>query len=140
MHLILSLGMAVLAIFIYRLQGTLRIDAMDSNRLFIYLVPLAALLGYFGGSFVYRKMLRSLRQNDPLQVRMLRFQSASLLHYACLEVAALVALYAYLSEGYVLHLLIAALLIFYLISRRPSLKTLRNSIPLQEHEEQKITG
>lgn len=138
MHLALSVGMAVLAVFIYRLYGTLRIDAMESNRILVYLVPIAALVGYFAGIFIFQRMLRPLKVSTPLHVRLLRFQSASLLQYACIEIAALIALYAFLAEGFIFYLAIAGFMIIYLFSRRPNRKMLRKAIPLSPAEESQV--
>ncbi|WP_373075588.1 hypothetical protein [Zeaxanthinibacter enoshimensis] len=133
-HLILVFGMFAFAVFTYFIQENLRLDAMSGGSMAIYLVPVLGLAGYFGSQWVYRKLLVSVRPHHPLSQKLTRFQSASYLQYTCLEIPALLALLAYLYDGFVLHLAIAAFLILYMYSRKPTVKKLKEALPLTVEE------
>lgn len=129
-HLALVAGMVLLGYLAYTLQKSPLADFPIGNQLFVYLVPLAALAGYFGGLAIFNKLMAPLDAKQDLNLRLMRFQSASLLHYTCLEAPALLAAFAYIHQGYLLYAAIAVFLIIYLIAQRPTLKKIHQKIPL----------
>ncbi|MDC6351627.1 hypothetical protein PP178_08665 [Zeaxanthinibacter sp. PT1] len=133
-HLILVIGMFAFAVLTYFIQDNLRLDAMAGNSPAIYLIPVLGLAGYFGSQWVYRKLLSTIKSHHPLSQKLTRFQSASYLQYTCLEIPALLALLAYLYDGFILHLAIAAFLILYMYSRKPTVKKLNEALPLTAEE------
>lgn len=106
------------------------------GSVYVFLVPIVALLGYFGGTWVFRNLMRPLELSQDLSVRLTRFQTASLLRYTCLEAATLLAIFAYLEEGYFFHLAIAASLILYFYFQRPTRRQMLQSIPLSPEEQE----
>lgn len=96
---------------------------------FLYSVPVLCILGYFFGGYAFRMLVESLKPEDPVSRKAARYQSASLIRYGCLEIPALLALYAYMKQGYFFFLFIGALLIVYQISIWPTKKRIQGQLP-----------
>lgn len=133
-HMALLAGLILFGMVAFSLRNSPLSGFPIQGDLLVYLVPLLALAGYFAGHYVYNKMLVSLEHNQELSLKLARYQTASLLHFACLEVPALFALLAYIDQGYVLYLAIAVSLILYLFSRRPTRKKVLDNLPLSKEE------
>ena len=99
--------------------------------IYLYTVPVLAILGYFFGGYAFRLLLEPLEEQDPVSRKEARYQSASLIRYACLEIPALFALYAYMKQAYFFYLLIGILLIVYQISIWPTKKRIQKQLPPQ---------
>lgn len=137
-HFALVAGMVLICIFVYFLQDNPLTDFPKDQAIFKYVVPVAALTGYFAGIYVFNKLLGSLDKELSLPRKLDRYQTASLLHYTCLEAPALLALYAYLMHGNLFYASIAAFLVIYLIAQRPTFHKIINSIPLNSHEKEAL--
>lgn len=133
-HISLSGAMVLFTVIAFSIQQNPFSQLPHQQDIFIFMVPIAVLVGYFGGLYVFRMLLHTLDKDQDLSLKLSRYQTASLLHYACLEASALIALFAYIREGYVLYLAIAAFVIFYFISLRPSRKRILQKIPLNKGE------
>jgi hypothetical protein len=95
----------------------------------LYVVPVLGILGYFFGGYAFRLLLDPLEAGDPAARKFARYQSASLIRYGCLEIPALIALFAYMKQGYFFYLLIGMLLIAHQISIWPSRKRIEGQLP-----------
>lgn len=137
-HFALVAGMVLICIFVYFLQENPLTDFPKDEAIFKYLVPVAALTGYFAGIYIFNKLTGSLDKELSLGRKLDRFQTASLLHYTCLEAPALLALYAYLMHGNLFYASIAAFFVIYLIAQRPTLQKIISRIPLHRHEKEAL--
>ncbi len=137
-HFALVAGMVLICIFVYFLQENPLTDFPEDEAIFIYVVPVAALTGYFAGIYIFNKLTGSLDKELSLSRKLDRFQTASLLHYTCLEAPALLALYAYLMHGNLYYASIAAFLVIYLIAQRPTLQKIISRIPLDSLEKKAL--
>jgi hypothetical protein len=131
----LTAGMLILAILAFSLQQRPLVSTPDGNSPYVYLVPLLALAGYFAGLYIFNWLLTPLTPERELGIRLARYQSACLLRYSCLEVPALLALFAYIAEGYVFYAAIATFLIIYLFTLRPTYVKMLRQMPLSRDEE-----
>jgi hypothetical protein len=138
-HLALMAGMCILTIFVYKVQQNPQTSAPGSSSFYVYLVPLFALAGYFSGLFVFKWLISPLTSDLDLAVRLARYQSASLLQYTCVEIPALLALFAYLSEGHIFYVAIAGIVLLYFFALRPTHNKMLRKIPLSA-EEKKVLG
>lgn len=111
---------------------------MNDENVFIYLVPIAAAAGYFLSKLVVRKRLESVSRDAPLQSKLAKYQSASLIQYALLEAPGFLALFAYLFSGNALHLVIAIALIAYLFAQRPTVEKIKKQLPLRLEERKQV--
>ena len=106
------------------------ISGMNSDDIFIYLVPLIAAAGYFGSKYVFQSNIRTIDPNDSLRNKLGSYQTASILKYMLIEGPAILALFAYYLSSNALHLVVACCLIIYLFSQRPTKKKITEDLKL----------
>ena len=111
---------------------------MSEGNLFIYLVPVAAVAGYFLSQWVFRKQIQSISKNQPLSQKLEKYQKALLIKYALLEGPGFLAVIAYYLSGNALHLVIAIALIVYLFVQRPTVEKIKADLPLSYEEEKEF--
>ncbi|SHI91523.1 hypothetical protein [Pseudozobellia thermophila] len=133
-HMALLASLIGFALFVYSSNGGFQ-AGMDSEDPFIYIVPVAAAIGYFLSQYLFKKQLSTITREEALNFKLSRYQSASIQKYALLEGPALMALFAYSSSGNALHLVIVLLLVAYLFAQRPTAAKLIDQLPLTREEE-----
>lgn len=111
---------------------------MDNQNLFLYIVPVFALLGYFGSQFVFKNILSKIRMDAKLDEKLNTYQTASIIKYALIEGPAFLAIVAYNSSGNALPLVIGICLILYLAVQRPNRVKIIESLPLTLEEKRKL--
>lgn len=131
-HASLCLGLAIFASFAYFKKGDFKV-AVDTD-VFVYIVPIIAMIGYFGSKFIYQNLLKNIPQSETLVTKLNRYQAASLVKYAFIEGPAFLALFAYYSSGNAIHIIIAISLTLYLFFQRPTLAKIKNDVPLNIEE------
>lgn len=107
---------------------------IDESNPFLYLVPIVAVAGYFGSQLIFRNQVSAIKKTMPLEEKLKRYQSASIVKYALLEGPALLAIVAYNTSGNALPLVIAVCLVLYLAVQRPNLQKLLDALPLTPDE------
>lgn len=135
LHTALCVSLMLFGIFAYYQNGDFT-ARMDQQNSFIYIVPLAAITGYFLSQLLFKKRMKSVLKEEKLSSKLKTYQVALLLKYALLEAPAILALLAYYWSGNALHLVIAIALIVYLFVQRPTMDKIKKELPLS-YEEQK---
>ncbi|MFK7811246.1 MAG: hypothetical protein AB8B59_02055 [Maribacter sp.] len=136
-HASLSLGLVIFAGFAYLQNGSFS-ATNNADDLFIYVVPVIAMAGYFGSKFVYQNLIRNLPKEESLSKKMQRYQIANIFKFALLEGPAFLALGIYYISGNALHLVIGLSLLVYLFFQRPSFEKLKSELPLSLEEEKEF--
>lgn len=137
MHLSLVIGLTIFTIIAIT-QGKGFNTSTDGSDRLLFLVPVLALLGYFGGKFLFKKMTFSLKENDSLETKLKKFQTASHIKYALIEAPAFFALFVYYNSGNALPLVIAICLLAYLFVQKPNKDSIRKELPLNKEEKNKL--
>ncbi|MGC1514340.1 MAG: hypothetical protein WA810_02085 [Maribacter sp.] len=106
----------------------------DPGNVFLYIVPIVALIGYFGSQFVFRKAMAKILLDQSLKEKLNGYFAALVMKFAFLEAPALLALFAYYSSGNALPLVIALCLLAYLIVQRPTKNHSIHCLPLTRDE------
>ncbi len=136
-HGSLLAGLVLFTGFVYW-QGGSFIAEMNGSDFFIYLVPIAAAMGYFLGKFLFEKNLATIHKEDSLGSKLTTYQMASLIQYALIEGPAFLALIAYYQNGNALHLVIAISLAVYLFALRPKQQRIENILQLAPDEKSRL--
>jgi len=98
LHLSLVAGLSIfMAVAI--IQGDSFNTDLRTNSTFLYLVPVFALLGYFGSQVLFKKMVSNIPRSHSFNQKLQRFQSALLVKYALIEAPAFLSLFAYYATG-----------------------------------------
>lgn len=136
-HISLVIGLTLFSVFAYVQNNGFNAD-INTNSTLLYIVPVAALLGYFGSQVLFKKMISKVQDSDTLQAKLNHYQSASIMKYALIEGPAFVALFVYYVTGNALPLIIALCMLAYLFVQRPSKDKLINSLHLNSEERRAI--
>jgi hypothetical protein len=136
-HYSLCAGLVLFLVFVYWQNGNFDASPAEGD-IFVYVVPVIAMLGYFGSKFSYRKMIQNLPKDGELQTKLARYQVASIVQYALIEGPAFLALFIYLQSGTALYLVIALALVIYLFAQRPSLEKLLREVPMSFEEKKQF--
>ncbi len=98
LHLSLSAGLSIFLVLAI-VQGNGFNTNLNTNSTFLFIVPVAALLGYFGSQVLFKKMLSSIPKSDSFHKKLQRFQSALLVKYTLIEAQGSIAFLSYYSHG-----------------------------------------
>ncbi len=136
-HAALVIGLLVFCGIVFWNDPSFEASA-DSTDVFVYLVPIVALLAYFTSNIIYQKLIDQIERNQIIKQRLERYQMACIVKYAFIEAAALFALVAYYYQGNALHLVIAICIIAYLISQRPTVSRLQSDLWISLDEKRQL--
>lgn len=136
-HLVLVVGLAISTAYVLYQNKGFEASA-NTDNIFLSLVPIAALIGYFGSQLVVKKMMATIKLTAPLQEKLNTFQSSQIIKFACIEAPAFLGLFAYYSSGNALPLVISICLLAYLIVQRPNKDRIIKTIPLTQEERRLI--
>ncbi|NJB69717.1 hypothetical protein GGR42_000179 [Saonia flava] len=131
LHLGLFTGLVAFTGFAYYTGDSLKTESYPNGDVFLYLVPIGAIVGYFFSQFMFQKMVGNIPQKRPLQSKLARYQSASLIKYAILEAPAFLALFAFLQDSHALYLTIVVSLIVYFFTQRPTEDKIKKHLHLR---------
>lgn len=137
MHLALVIGLSIFTVLAYTQNMDFNTET-DTKNVLLYIVPIAALIGYFGSQFLFKKLLMRITDTDSLEEKLKKYQSASHLKYALIEAPAFLALFAYYNSGNALPLVIAVCLLVYLFVQKPSKQKILMEIPLTMEQRREL--
>lgn len=136
-HICLVAGLAIFIAFVL-FQNKGFNSFTNENNVLLYIVPVAAILGYLGSQFLFKKMTDTIKRTEPLINKLAKYQTALITKMALIEGPAFLGLYVYSISGNALPLVIALCLLAYLIVQRPNKNSIFKSIPLTQEEIQLI--
>ena len=120
-HLALCSGVFIFGFIMFSKIKSTEIILNDSNDIFKYIIPSAAIIAIFLSNFLFKNQLNSITENAEIKEKLVKYQSASIVKYAVLEGTALLSVVIYSSTTNFLYLLIALGMLLYLILQRPTL-------------------
>ncbi|WP_339652425.1 hypothetical protein [uncultured Maribacter sp.] len=133
MHLFLVTGLSIFTIWVI-----LQINSFNTSTkgedLYLFIVPLSALLGYFGSQFVFNKKTSKINLSERLEDKLKKYQSALHLKYALIEIPAFLGLFVYFNTGNALPVVITICLLAYLFVQKPNKENIVKSLPLTSEE------
>ncbi len=138
-HVSLVVGLAIFSVFAFMQNKDFNAD-INTNSTLLYIVPIAALIGYFGSQLLFRKMLSNVQTSDSLQLKLNKYQTASIIKYALIEGPAFIALFVYYATGNALPLVIALCLLAYLFVQKPTKDKIINSLDLTSDQRRALNG
>lgn len=136
-HAALCMGLLIFTIIAYFLNQSFE-AVMDTSDVFIYLVPIVSVSGYFLSQFIFQKQLQAIDSNDTLANKLSKYNTASLIKYVLIEGPAFIALAGYFMNGNAMYLVIAFALILYLYTQRPKVHKIIQELPLSYEEKKEF--
>jgi hypothetical protein len=137
MHLFLLAGLSIFTIWVIFQINSFN-TSTNGEGLYLYIVPVVAILGYFGSQLVFKKLTTNIKLNLRLEEKLKKYQSALHIKYALIEVPAFLGLFTYYNTGNALPLVISICLLAYLTVQRPNKENIIRSIPLTPEEQAQI--
>jgi len=110
----------------------------NEEDVFLYAVPIFAMLGYFGSIWFLKKTTSKIQIDIRLNEKLKKYRYALLLKYVFINVPAFIGLFAYYKTTNALPLVITVCLITYLVVQRPNKENIINSVPLTIEQLTKI--
>ena len=138
-HIALVVGLTIFSVLAYAQNNSFNAD-INTNSTLLYIVPIVALLGYFGSQMFFKKMLLQVHTSDSLQTKLNKYQTAAIVKYALIEGPAFIALFVYYTTGNALPLVIAICLLAYLFVQRPAKEKIIKSLNLNSDERRALNG
>ncbi len=129
-HLALISGVTLFSVIAFALIENRELRWNDTDDIFFFIVPIAAILGIVAGNILYKKGLESLVDRGSLKEKLTGFQTALIIKYALLEGPSLIGVVAFFSTGNLLYLLISGVLVIYFFFHRLSKEKIINDLEL----------
>ena len=136
-HASMCLTLIVFASFVFFQNGDFS-STSDFGNIFVYIVPVIAMAGYFGSKLIYKNLTTNLQNEESLTKKLQRYQIATIFKFTLIEAPSFIALFIYYIDGNALYLVIGLSLMFYLIFERPTLEKLKNELPLNLDEKREL--
>lgn len=133
MHLFLVAGLSIFTIWVIFQINSFN-TSTNGESIYLYLVPVFALLGYFGSQMVFKKMISRIDSKNRLEDKLKKYQSALHLKYALIEIPAFLGLFVYFNSGNALPLIITICLLAYLFVQKPNKESIVKNLPLTIEE------
>lgn len=122
LHAVLTMGVFIILVVVYSRSESLIFGFKDPDDIYKIIIPLVAMIGYFGGNLIFKKQLDAIDPKASLKLKLTRYLSASIIKYAFIEGAAIISVIAFSWTNNVFYLVISVLLLLYLWSQRPTKK------------------
>jgi hypothetical protein len=137
MHLLLVVGLSLFTIWVIFQVNSFN-TSTNGEGTYLYLIPVFALLGYFGSQIIFKKMTSKIDLNLKLEEKLKKYQTALHLKFALIEIPSFLGLFTYFNSGNALPLVISICLLAYLAVQRPNKENIINNIPLSTDEKTQI--
>lgn len=130
LHFALLIGQILLAIVFIVLIGKTEIILNIEGDPFFVLVPSTALFALFISGFMFKKLLSQANAKITLAEKLALYRPALLVRFAILEGASLFGLVSYFLNGNLFYIIIAAFVMVYFLTLRPTKEKLENDLQL----------
>lgn len=114
------------------------INFEDTEDIFFYLVPLAAIIAPIIGSFIFKSHLKSIHKKTTLKEKLIGYQSARLIRIALIEAPALFGIVIFMITTNQFYIIISAILLVYLIVLRPTLVIIKEDLNLNTEQDREF--
>jgi hypothetical protein len=127
----------LMALFLHQMIG-LDAGLNDLKSVFIYIVPIFIVGGYFASRILYKNSLKKAKSRASLIEKMSDYRAALVVRYALLEGPSFFAIVSYLITGYLPFLVMACFIIMIFFTMKPSKESAVSDLELNPYEEQSI--
>ena len=127
-HVALLAFQMLFAIVAFAQTTRMYVSIMNMNDQFVFIVPVLALGGFFGGYLIFKKQKYALRDKDSLQERLAKYQSVLITRFMLIQGPSVFATVAYILSGNIFFLLITGLMCGYFIFLRPTREKIESDL------------
>ncbi|MCR1025950.1 hypothetical protein NQT66_14095 [Cellulophaga baltica] len=137
-HAFLVLSLAAFAAFTFFSGPGFVNEFSMENDIFIYIVPIVAMIGYFASKYLYSRELTAINASEDLKTKLALYQKANILKFALLEGPAFLAFLQFMSNGYTLYFTIGTTLLLYLAMQSPNKAKAISELSLKDTEQKEL--
>lgn len=119
-HVVLLAFQMLFAIVAFAQTTRMYFSLMNMNDQFVFIAPVLALGGFFGGYLIFKKQKYLLREKESLEERLTGYQSVLIIRFMLIQGPVVFAIVAYMLSGNVFFLFITGLMSAYFIFLRPT--------------------
>jgi len=101
---------------------------MNMDDQFVFIVPVLALGGFFGGYLVFKKQKYILREKESTLEKLTGYQSVLITRFILIQGPAVFAIVAYILSGNIFFLFITGLMSLYFIFLRPTREKIESDL------------
>ncbi|MCM4152311.1 hypothetical protein DHD05_11975 [Arenibacter sp. N53] len=134
-HAVLTLCVFLFTIVVFICADNVVMGFTDRKSVFIYIVPLVAMIGHFGSNYYFNKQMASMVKSISLNEKLMLYLKISVVRYAFLEGAAIMGSVSFMINNNVFYLVISLLLILYLFKLRPTRKKVMGDLSFSPEEQ-----
>ncbi|WP_428662850.1 hypothetical protein [Runella sp.] len=138
--LVAQVGTGTVFFFLRSTQANAMPSEVTLGKLFVYLVPGAAVVLPLLGMQLSKKSIKELGIADLLSDKLRKYQSALIFKYAFFEAATFLSLVAYFLTGEMLHLGVAGTLVLFFLTQLPTRNRVFNEVPLSPLDESQLNN
>ena len=140
---LIFLAMMVGQILFAGIAYFISLDKTDENDLYsimIMVVPMVAISGFIGGRFLFQQQMQGISKNAALVEKMDKYRTASIIRFALMEGPAFLAIIGLIMTGQMVFLGIAALIIAFFYTLRPTRDKAIKELGLNMTEQGKVNN
>lgn len=119
-HVALLAFQVIFAIVAFAQTTRMYFGIMNMDDRFVFIVPVLALGGFFGGYLIFKKQKYVLREKESIQERLTGYQSVLITRFVLLQGPAVFAIVAFILSGNIFFLFITGIMSVYFIFLRPT--------------------
>ena len=127
-HVALLAFQMLFAIVAFAQTTRIYFGVLNMDDQFVFIVPVLALGGFFGGYLIFKKQKYVLREKESIQERLAGYQSVLITRFVLLQGPAVFAVVAYILSGNIFFLFITGLMSVYFIFLRPTHKKIESDL------------
>ena len=127
-HVALLAFQMLFAIIAFAQTSRVYFGVMNMDDRFVFIVPVLALGGFFGGYLIFKKQKYVLREKESIQERLTGYQSVLIIRFVLIQGPAVFAIVAYILSGNVFFLFITGLQSVYFIFLRPTREKIESDL------------
>lgn len=110
----------------------------DSEDRLLYIVPVLAITAIIVSQYLFKKNIAQAHNTSNLEEKIMQYQTSKLIQYALIEAPAFLAIVKFMSTSNHYYLIISAILLVYLISRKPTTSEIKNNLNFSAEQEREF--
>ncbi|HEY9003973.1 MAG TPA: hypothetical protein VIM89_21630 [Mucilaginibacter sp.] len=127
-HMALLAFQMLFAIAAFAQTTRMYFGVMNMDDQFVFIAPVLALGGFFGGYLIFKKQKYVLREKENIQEKLTGYQSILITRFILIQGPAVFAIVAYILSGNIFFLFLTGLMSAYFIFIRPTREKIESDL------------
>ncbi|MBS1520171.1 MAG: hypothetical protein JST50_04180 [Bacteroidetes bacterium] len=127
-HIALLAFQMLFAIIAFAQTTRMYFGVMNMDDQFVFIAPVLALGGFFGGYLIFKKQKYVLSEKENIQERLTGYQSVLITRFVLIQGPAIFAIVAYILSGNIFFLFITGVMSAYFIFLRPTREKIESDL------------